>query len=829
MFVRKLVEIKEAAEEVELRSKIHEQKATHSNKAICRTQTKTVKWVGQPTHKEDDRTYYRKAVVDGEVIQPGDCVYLRTDKPEPWFAKVIALFHDDSEGGFMFHARFFSHGRETVLGEFAGERELFLLDDCADNHLESVMGKCNIAHLEPDEREPTEFIDKNWWFYRLWYDTEHASFEDADLHEGHVGECYSCIAQEKEKTRNTVEWIAGGFRLKGHEYHINDFVYLLTGAANEPYVIGQIRTLDKAANTATVRIFMRSDATSSLDHYKMIEEGHKQKYKDSRKLHYTDDYETVKLTDMEGTCWIERECVISDMAAYKTDPNHFYLGSTKLIQCEQCKLAREEKQKNETEFLQSFSKLRALDIFGGCGGLTCGMDMTGVVQTRYAIEFNPDAAVSFERNFAETIVYNQCANTLLSRAIAQHGRNEQVEPLDDFRGRPIKEMPRPGDIDFIYCGPPCQGFSGINKYKKLDEIKNTLVCTALSYVDFYKPSYFLLENVRGLVSFKLGKEQIESGVLKYIIRCLTSMGYQARFSIQQAGNHGVAQSRRRLFVWGAKIGKELPDFPEVSHCFPGGCTTIHFKNGTSVSYDSRTGGRAPLPRITVGDAISELPGFEMKNVHKVFPDNEKYKEIREKTLVKQLDCLKMVAGEDVQDYTNPPVTDFQAWLRNGAEKLYNHVMRGFDAINIERIYNIEMRPGADHLCLPPELEPWCLNPKNPTSARNKFWRGLYGRLDFNDKFKTALTDMSPMGKQGTIVHPNQRRILTVREAARSQGFPDTFIFDSAAEARNRRIVSMHMQIGNAVPIPLSLALGRRLKEAMIKDWLKSRGRSSQQQ
>jgi DNA (cytosine-5)-methyltransferase 1 len=77
-----------------------------------------------------------------------------------------------------------------------------------------------------------------------------------------------------------------------------------------------------------------------------------------------------------------------------------------------------------------------------------------------------------------------------------------------------------------------QGFSGVNRYQKADDIKNSLVATALSYVDFYRPEFFLLENVRGMLSFRLGGKQdgcrilggIKMGVIKFIIRSLTAMG-----------------------------------------------------------------------------------------------------------------------------------------------------------------------------------------------------------------------------------------------------------------------------------------------------------------
>jgi site-specific DNA-cytosine methylase len=56
------------------------------------------------------------------------------------------------------------------------------------------------------------------------------------------------------------------------------------------------------------------------------------------------------------------------------------------------------------------------------------------------------------------------------------------------------------------------------------------------------------------------------------------------------------------------------------------------------------------------------------------------------------------------------------------------------------------------------------------------WPGLYGRLDYQGYFQTALTEVCPMGKQGKVLHPYQSRVITVREHARSQVFPDDFRF-----------------------------------------------------
>ncbi|KAI9032735.1 S-adenosyl-L-methionine-dependent methyltransferase [Phycomyces nitens] len=883
MFVRRLIKIKEAAEEAE--SMAHKTVVPVSkgkDKKAYRSFTDVINWKGEPTKKEEGRTYYETAEVDGEVIKVGDCVYLRNDTEEPWFARIMYMFEDPSlEDKFMFHARYFSHGRDTIWQEFSGKRELVLLDSCSDNVLSCVMGKCQLTYLGPDEREPVEFAQMNWWFYRYWYNPDIAVFEDVKLHEtddmfNKDRDCQACescdaiyLKQDKKQVQNLS---TKGYEYNGHTYHINDFVYITTDAPNTPYQIGQIVSLNKvdidneiqavskrrktkqADNQkskkellpaeAHVRVFERSDQIKKFNHYNVINETDITP-KDARSIIYTDKIKTVNVSRIEGKCWVEHTEDIKDMTKFKEDTNAFHVSTKRidkeiqlfkkneLKQCIQCKKQHTESQGNHARFMESGTKLVGLDIFSGCGGLTCGMDMTGVVDTKYAIEFSPSASISFEKNFSGSVAYNQCANVLLERAIALHGRKETPEELKDHLGRPLQPMPAPGEVDFIYCGPPCQGFSGINRFKKADDIKNTLVCTALSYVDFYKPKYFLLENVRGLVSYKLGGEQagqnrikggIEMGVVKYILRCLTSMGYQTRFSIQQAGHHGVAQSRRRLFIWGAKIGNKLPDFPQPMTCFPKPASlSITLPDGHGFSYMHRTDGQAPLAAVTVGDSISELPEFEYKNTNDVYPETDKERKAREESKIPQLPTnTKGIVGHLTQSYVHPPLTDFQNWIRLGADQLANHFTRDFNSINIERIYNIKMSPGSDHSSLPEKLKPWCLSHKDSAAGRHNGWKGLYGRLDFEGQFSTTLTEMSPMGKQGTIIHPNQRRVLSVREYARAQGFPDRFVFYSTSEdCTPGSVKDMYRQIGNAVPVPLAFALGKELRAAMQEDWLKS--------
>lgn len=82
------------------------------------------------------------------------------------------------------------------------------------------------------------------------------------------------------------------------------------------------------------------------------------------------------------------------------------------------------------------------------------------------------------------------------------------------------------------------------------------------------------------------------------------------------------------------------------------------------------------------------------------------------------------------------------------------------------------------------LIPWCLP---HTGNRHNEWSGLYGRLDWNGHFITTVTNPDPMAKQGRVVHPTQDRVVSVRENARSQGFPDDFKFHGSIMVRYRQV------------------------------------------
>ena len=125
------------------------------------------------------------------------------------------------------------------------------------------------------------------------------------------------------------------------------------------------------------------------------------------------------------------------------------------------------------------------------------------------------------------------------------------------------KVPKKGDVEMLIGGPPCQGFSLLNVFTKNDtsKFKNSLISSFLSVCDYYRPKYFILENVKNFAAFKQGQ------VLRLCMRALVLMGYQCQFGVLQAGNFGVPQNRKRAFLLAAAPSCKLPQFPAGKYIF----------------------------------------------------------------------------------------------------------------------------------------------------------------------------------------------------------------------------------------------------------------------
>jgi len=205
---------------------------------------------------------------------------------------------------------------------------------------------------------------------------------------------------------------------------------------------------------------------------------------------------------------------------------------------------------------------KVLDLFCGCGGLSYGFTEAGY-NVALGIDNWKDAIETFERNHQD------------SKGIVSDLFNESPKFIAEKTG--LKK------VDVIIGGPPCQGFSIAGK-RIVDDERNKLYKSFVSFVDFYKPQAFLMENVPNIVS--MGK-----GIVKdNIIKDFESIGYKVVYQVLLASEFGVPQNRRRAFFIGLKSGDEF-SFP------------------TSVSLNGN--------RVSSYDAISDLPDLSI-------PDGSKY-------------------------------------------------------------------------------------------------------------------------------------------------------------------------------------------------------------
>lgn len=228
--------------------------------------------------------------------------------------------------------------------------------------------------------------------------------------------------------------------------------------------------------------------------------------------------------------------------------------------------------------------------------------------------------------------------------------------------------------------------------------------------------------------------------VREILTGLSRLGYHVEHRILKAEQYGVPQERRRVFFVGTRLGTEIL-WPIPTH------------------------GEGLLPYVTVWDAIGDLP------------------------------ALRNSEGYDEQEYTRLPFSDYQRWSRTGVTKLYNHVAPSLAPINLERLKYIQ--PGGSWRDIPMHMLPAGMK-----RARRCDHTKRYGRLHPHGLASTILTKCDP--HWGAYFHPEQDRVITVREAARLQSFPDRIRFSGPRSEQYR-------QVGNAVPPLLAAAVAECVK------------------
>ena len=276
------------------------------------------------------------------------------------------------------------------------------------------------------------------------------------------------------------------------------------------------------------------------------------------------------------------------------------------------------------------------------------------------------------------------------------------------------------------------------------------------------PKAILIENVPGIVS--LGRGTVVQEIYNY----LHKLGYSVDHKILFAAHYGVPQMRYRTIFIAIK-GRDIKiDFPQPRYNANGvsnftGAKELCIKILPIFSQNL-------LPHTTVWDAISDLP--------EIIPGEKKEK----------------------LPYPTPPKSEYQKKLREGCDFIYNHYSSRLGKINLERLKYIPQ--GGSWRDIPFELLPAGLK-----RARRSDHTKRYGRLHPNALCSTILTKCDP--HWGSFFHPYQDRVLSVREAARIQSFPDSFVFKG-------NITQQYEQVGNAVPPFLAKEIGEKIID-MLKE------------
>jgi DNA (cytosine-5)-methyltransferase 1 len=180
-----------------------------------------------------------------------------------------------------------------------------------------------------------------------------------------------------------------------------------------------------------------------------------------------------------------------------------------------------------------------IDLFAGAGGLSLGFEQAGF-DIRAAIELDPVHCAVHEFNFPQCV--SICANASLISG-------EEIR-LRAGLGRT--------QVDVVFGGAPCQGFSMIGK-RALDDPRNGLLLQFLRLTVELDANYFVFENVKGLTVGDHKK------LLEELIEAFDNEGYEVLlpYKVLNAADFGVPQDRRRLFLIGARKGLPLPTYPRL--------------------------------------------------------------------------------------------------------------------------------------------------------------------------------------------------------------------------------------------------------------------------
>ncbi len=377
----------------------------------------------------------------------------------------------------------------------------------------------------------------------------------------------------------------------------------------------------------------------------------------------------------------------------------------------------------------------AIDLFCGAGGASLGLVRAGW-DLRLASDVDPACSLTHQANLPGKFLTEDLRDVDAAKVLSEAGLSA-------------------GELDLLFAGPPCQGFSMIGSRVVWDK-RNNLFREVLRLAKSMRPACVVIENVPGLVTLAGG------AYLRAILEGLSKAGYEAACGELLAAQYGAPQMRWRLIIIGWRRDLGIP----AGYGFP--MPTV----GAAKIGDLLPNCTIPPWQldgfVTTAEAIGDLP--------------------------------PVAAGEEEVHYVGPPVGPYQEAMRAGLNgELTNHYAARLSAANLARLAHI--KPGQDWRDLPRELLP-----SGMQRALRKDHTRRYRRMTWDGIPRAVITRFRDP-KSGEYTHPDQDRTITIREAARLQGFPDSFAFHGHRS-------SQYDQVGNAVPTQLAEAIGTEVRRCL---------------
>jgi DNA (cytosine-5)-methyltransferase 1 len=187
--------------------------------------------------------------------------------------------------------------------------------------------------------------------------------------------------------------------------------------------------------------------------------------------------------------------------------------------------------------------IKYLDLFGGIGGFhqaaSCIKSKNFELEQSVYCEIDPQAR----------LLYNE----FISKKNENHQIIEDAKEIKTHKNKLGKEL---NSFDMLFAGFPCQSFSNVGYRKGLDDERGQLFYNILDILDYYKPKYFVLENVQKLSTINKGE------LLEEMKEALKNIGNGYRLYVWDliASDYGLPQKRKRLFFCGVEENENLPDF-----------------------------------------------------------------------------------------------------------------------------------------------------------------------------------------------------------------------------------------------------------------------------